>query len=87
MVRATSAASHSRVPSAGIRYAAISARAGTSSSTTSSSSAPMVSGSVPSRGGTLPVPAGIDPKYFSAHASVCSGSMSPTTASTALFGA
>ena len=30
---------------------------------------------------------GMDPKYFSIQASVCSGSMSPTTESTALPGA
>ncbi len=39
------------------------------------------------RRGCLPSCAGMEPKYFSTQASVCSGSMSPTTDSTALLGA
>ncbi len=47
----------------------------------------MVAGSVPSRGGCLPSWPGIEPKYFSTQAMVCSGSRSPTIDSTALLGA
>ncbi len=47
----------------------------------------MTSGSEPSRGGCLPSCEGMEPKYFSIQARVRSGSMSPTTDSTALFGA
>jgi hypothetical protein len=47
----------------------------------------MLSGSEPSRGAGLPSCPGMEPKYFSIQASVCSGSMSPTTDSTALLGA
>ena len=63
------------------------ARAGTSSSTTSRNCSPMISGSEPSRGAGLPSCEGMEPKYFSIQASVCSGSMSPTTDRTALLGA
>ncbi|SCE30264.1 hypothetical protein GA0115246_1140313 [Streptomyces sp. SolWspMP-sol7th] len=63
------------------------AREGTSSRTVSRNCPPITSGSEPSRGGCLPSWPGIEPKYFSTQARVCSGSMSPTTERTALFGA
>ncbi len=47
----------------------------------------MMSGREAVAGAGLPSWDGMEPKYFSIQARVCWGSMSPTTESTALFGA